>query len=272
MVESRSCGELTWSREELQVLPWGGSPDHGERSKRERKRDIERVKVHVGNCTRITLAQNHWLWKEEGLNTASFCKQQSPEAEVSEIHAIARVTPGGLSGALVWKEGRDPRTGSVVWRSPGCMGRSLEYIWERYQSLSRAEDRKGAIELPHSVRKEQDWWQRAMRLSVELYHEFWTTVQSYNQFLGQAGTGHSAVRPSPRGSAWVHAAWISKIWGFETQPPIWIKHRSAVPPGKWTVQMQAGWRWGIWWKLGTQERRLFALLWGFPEEWWAWAP
>ena len=36
-MESRSCGEWIWGRKELQVLQRGGSPGHGERSKRENK-------------------------------------------------------------------------------------------------------------------------------------------------------------------------------------------------------------------------------------------
>ena len=66
---------------ELQVLQRGGSPDHEERNKRERKR----VKMHAGNCTRKTIPQNYGLRNGEGLKNATFYKQWSIESEVSEV-------------------------------------------------------------------------------------------------------------------------------------------------------------------------------------------
>ena len=41
----------------------------------------------------------------------------------------------------------------------------------------------------------------------EIYHTLQAVaaLQMYDCFLGQTGTGHSAARPSPRGSAWVQA-------------------------------------------------------------------
>ena len=93
-MEGGSCGGLIWGREELSF------PGKGilirERGAREKEGGRERVKVCAGTFTRKTLPQNHSMGKGEGLTTASFYKQLSAEAEVSEVRTITRVIHGGL--------------------------------------------------------------------------------------------------------------------------------------------------------------------------------
>lgn len=71
------------------------SPDHGQRSMRERGRQNERC---AGDYIRECLPQHHWLGKGEGLTTTSYYNQQSAKSEVLEACTISRVV---LSGAPV---------------------------------------------------------------------------------------------------------------------------------------------------------------------------
>lgn len=73
-----------------------------------------------------------------------------------------------------------------------------------------------------------------------LYHTLWITVQSPTNFWDKSAP--STARPSPRGSV------QSILWGslkcgvMKPRLVSKIKDRSTIAPGKWTAQMQAGWR------------------------------
>lgn len=57
---------MIWGRNGSWVLWRGGSSGHTEKQEREN---------HIGECTRSTLPQSHWMGKSEGLIFMSFCKQ-----------------------------------------------------------------------------------------------------------------------------------------------------------------------------------------------------
>ena len=87
-----------------------------ERGEKERERERERekeIKQQAGDCTRKILPQNHCLGKLEGLIITNFLSSGAEMSEFLEVHAIARVEPGGHHGGPVEKEGRGPGTDMV---------------------------------------------------------------------------------------------------------------------------------------------------------------
>lgn len=75
-----------------------------------------------------------------------------------------------------------------------------------------------------------------------------------------------------RGSVWYHAAGISKIRSFETQPCNWDKIQECCATCQVNSSDVSRVMVEIWKKPGMQKRWLFAFLWGLPEEWWVGSP
>lgn len=86
-MEGRRCKDRIWGRKELQVAVAGREPDHGGEEK-ERKRQGKALMT-----AKTSRAGDH-----------EFSPVAASNTEVSEVHAMAGVVPGGGSGASMEKE------------------------------------------------------------------------------------------------------------------------------------------------------------------------
>lgn len=169
---------------------------------RERCKDVERIKVHVGDATSTE------QWPRSAGVLSSFGLQQMPEPELALAAWLRALAPGGVLSVVYWPKAKETE-GPFVWLGQALRGKvpQGDFAWE---------ERLGDVIAASGARVLRD-----ERLGFELKHEraedFWTAMTTagplrslalargpdfmadlQRDFLGFAAAGPVVHRPKAR--------------------------------------------------------------------------